>query len=98
MAKSQFGDAVRPHPADILKMVTSNLRGVTDDEIYGYLAPGLPADFVVLNFHQPHLRASRHLVASAVTRVTPADILGTFRQGKALYAAPSLARELGLEV
>lgn len=96
IAKSQFGDAVQPHPADILRMVTSNLRSVIDDEIYGYLAPGLPADFVVLNFHQPHLRASRHLVASAVTRVTPADILGTFRQGKALYVAPSLARELGL--
>ncbi|MGB3788079.1 MAG: amidohydrolase family protein [Phormidesmis sp.] len=98
IAKSQFGDAVQPHPADILRMITSNLQSVIDDEVYGYLAPGLPADFVVLNFHQPHLRASRHLVASAVTRVTPADILGTFRQGKALYAAPDLARELSLEI
>ncbi|MEL7503441.1 MAG: amidohydrolase family protein [Cyanobacteria bacterium J06554_6] len=88
IAKSQFGDAVQPHPAEILKLVTSNLRGVIDDDIYGYLEPGLPADFVVLDFCQPHLRASRHLVASTVTRVTPADILATFRQGKALYTSP----------
>jgi len=86
MAKSQFGDAVRPDPAAILKMVTSNIRQVLPDT-WGYLGVGLPADLVVLDFHQPHLRASRHIIASILTRVTPADVRLTLRQGKPLYQA-----------
>ena len=88
IAKSQFGNATEPDPADVLKMATSNIQGVIDADTYGYLAPGLPADFVVLNFHQPHLRASRHIVASVVTRVTPDDVLATVRQGQVLFSAP----------
>ncbi|MDX2240951.1 MAG: amidohydrolase family protein [Leptolyngbyaceae cyanobacterium bins.302] len=84
VAKSQFGDAIRPDPRQILKMVTSNLRSLLPD-VYGYLDTGLPADFVVLDFTKPHLRRSRHIPASIVTRVTPDDVLATFRQGKALY-------------
>jgi cytosine/adenosine deaminase-related metal-dependent hydrolase len=85
IAKSQFGDAQRPEPAAILKMVTSNMRAVLGGDTYGYLAPGLPADFVVVNFHQPHLRASQHILASLLTRVTPEDILMTVRQGRILW-------------
>ena len=88
IAKSQFGNAVQPDPTQILQMATSNIRGVLDPETFGYLEPGLPADFVVLNFHQPHLRASRHLAASVVTRVTPDDVLATVRQGNVLFVAP----------
>lgn len=87
IAKSQFGDAIRPNPSDILKMVTSNIRHLLPDTP-GYLDIGLPADLVVLNFHQPHLRASRHLIASIVTRVTPADVLLTLRQGTVLHHSP----------
>lgn len=90
IAKSQFGDAVHPEPASILKMVTSNIRYVLPDT-WGYLKVGLPADLLVLNFHQPHLRASRHIVASILTRVTPADVLLTLRQGKVLYQAEEFA-------
>ncbi|MEM8545784.1 MAG: amidohydrolase family protein [Cyanobacteria bacterium P01_H01_bin.119] len=89
VAKSQFGNAVEPDPAKILQMVTSNLKGVIHTDTYGYLEPGLPADFVALNFYQPHLRASRHIVASVVTRVTPDDVLATVRQGQFLYQAES---------
>ncbi|MEM9908939.1 MAG: amidohydrolase family protein, partial [Cyanobacteria bacterium P01_D01_bin.44] len=88
VAKSQFGNAIDPAPAEILKMVTSNIRGVIDADTFGYLEPGLPADFVVLNFNQPHLRASRHIVASVITRVTPDDVLATVNQGKILFASP----------
>jgi hypothetical protein len=42
----------------------------------------------VLNFHQPHLRATRHIPASIVTRVTPEDVLATYRLGRPLYCAP----------
>lgn len=84
IAKSQYGDAVRPAPTDILKMVTSNVRHLFP-ETPGYLDVGLPADLVVLDFHKPHLRASRHLVASILTRVTPDDVRLTLRQGKPLY-------------
>ncbi|MEP1080150.1 hypothetical protein NDI52_32830 [Leptolyngbya sp. PL-A3] len=59
--------------------------GATDTG--GYLKVGLPADLVVLNFHQPHLRASQHILASILTRVTPADVLLTLRQGTVLYQA-----------
>ncbi len=88
VAKSQFGNAIAPDPTDVLKMATSNIKGVIDTGTYGYLAPGLPADFVVLNFHQPHLRATRHIVASVVTRVTPDDVLATVRQGQVLFSTP----------
>jgi cytosine/adenosine deaminase-related metal-dependent hydrolase len=87
LAKSQFGDAVRPDPSVILKMVTSNISSVLNNNIYGYLEEGLPADFVVLDFTQPHLRASRNILASVVTRVTPDDVLATVRRGQYLYQA-----------
>ncbi|HEY9641835.1 MAG TPA: amidohydrolase family protein [Coleofasciculaceae cyanobacterium] len=87
VAKSQFGNAIQPDPTTILKMATSNIRPVLGGDSYGYLEAGLPADFVVLNFTQPHLRASRHLIASIVTRVTPEDVLATVRQGQTLYQA-----------
>jgi cytosine/adenosine deaminase-related metal-dependent hydrolase len=87
LAKSQFGDAVRPDPRVILKMVTSNIGSVLNNNTYGYLEKGLPADFVVLDFAQPHLRASRNILASVVTRVTPDDVLATVRRGQYLYRA-----------
>jgi cytosine/adenosine deaminase-related metal-dependent hydrolase len=87
LAKSQFGDAVRPDPRVILKMVTSNISSVLNNNTYGYLEKGLPADFVVLDFTQPHLRASRNILASIVTRVTPDDVLATVRRGQYLYRA-----------
>lgn len=90
VAKSQFADAVRPDPTAILKMVTSNVRSLLGGDTYGYLAPGLPADYVLLDFTQPHLYASRHLIASILTRVTPADILATVRQGQVLYGTTQI--------
>jgi len=89
LAKSQFGDAKQPAPQTILKMVTSNIRGVLGGDTYGYLETGLPADFVILNFHQPHLRSSQHIPASVVTRVTPEEVLLTVRQGKVLWQSPN---------
>lgn len=88
IAKSQFGNATEPDPTQILQMVTSNIQGVIDTDTFGYLAPGLPADLVALDFSQPQLRASRHIVASVVSRVTPKDVLATVRRGKPLFAAP----------
>ncbi|HEY9880432.1 MAG TPA: amidohydrolase family protein [Leptolyngbyaceae cyanobacterium] len=88
VAKSQFGDAVNPDPAAVLQMVTVNLKGVFDSDTYGYLDQGLPADFVVLDFTQPHLKRSRHVLASILTRVTPAEVLMTVRRGNCLYTKP----------
>jgi cytosine/adenosine deaminase-related metal-dependent hydrolase len=85
VAKSQFGDAVTPDPAAILAMATSNARAALGGDTWGQIDLGLPADLVILDFHQPHLRATRHIVASVVTRVTPADVLATYRQGRPLY-------------
>jgi cytosine/adenosine deaminase-related metal-dependent hydrolase len=85
VAKSQFGDALRPDPTDILRMVTRNGRSLLGGDFYGTLEVGHPADCVVLDFTQPHLRASQHLVASIVSRVTPDDVLLTLHQGQVLY-------------
>lgn len=88
LAKSQFGDALSPDPAAILKMATSNIRPVLGGDHHGALEIGLPASFVVLDFTKAHLRHTRHLVASIVTRVTPDDVLATYRLGRPLYLAP----------
>jgi cytosine/adenosine deaminase-related metal-dependent hydrolase len=88
LAKSQFADALAPTPLAILRMATVNIRPVLGGDHHGQLAAGLPATFVVLDFHQPHLRATRHLPASVITRVTPEDVLATYRQGRELYRAP----------
>jgi cytosine/adenosine deaminase-related metal-dependent hydrolase len=89
LAKSQFADAVTPDPTAILKMATSNIRALLGGDHYGYLDRGLPADFVLLDFNAPHLRATRHLTASIVTRVTPADVLATYRHGRELWRSPA---------
>jgi cytosine/adenosine deaminase-related metal-dependent hydrolase len=86
LAKSQYGNAIDPAPTRILRTVTSNARALLGGDCHGYLDVGLPADLVVLDFRKPHLRASRHLLASIVTRVTPEDLLATYRQGRTLYA------------
>ena len=91
LAKSQYGDAVRPDPRVVLRMATSNARRALGGDHHGALDTGLPATFVVLDFYQPHLRASRHLPASIVTRVTPEDVLATFRFGRAIYENPQFA-------
>lgn len=88
LARSQSGDARFPDPIEILKMATSNIRPLLGGDYHGSLARGLPADFVVLDFNQPHLRATRHLTASLVTRVTPADVLATYRHGQPLWTDP----------
>jgi cytosine/adenosine deaminase-related metal-dependent hydrolase len=85
LAKSQYGDAVRPDPLAILRMATCNIRGVLGPSHPGCLAEGLPATFVVLDFERPHLRSTRHIPASIVTRVTPEDVLATYRLGSPLY-------------
>ena len=87
VAKSQFADALAPDPTAILKMATSNIRAVLGGDHHGALEVGLPATFVVLDFTQGHLRHTRHLTASIVTRVTPDDVLATYRHGRALYQA-----------
>jgi 5-methylthioadenosine/S-adenosylhomocysteine deaminase len=88
LAKSQYGDALSPDPLAILRMATVNIRPVLGGDHHGQLATGLPATFVVLDFNQPHLRSTRHLPASIVARVTPEDVLATYRLGRELYRAP----------
>lgn len=92
VARSQAANAFDPSPASVLKMATSNVRGLLGGDVYGWLEQGLPADFVVLDFFQPQLRFSRHLVASVLTRVTPEDVLATYRQGRVLWRDPRWTR------
>ncbi|NEQ70294.1 MAG: amidohydrolase family protein, partial [Symploca sp. SIO2D2] len=85
LCKSQYGDSLRPDPACILKMATTNAGTFLGGDHAGYLDEGLPASFAAWDFSQSHLRASRHVVASLVSRVTPAECLMTAREGKELY-------------
>ena len=90
VAKSQFADALSPDPTAILKMAPPNIRPVLGGDHHGALDTGLPASFVVLDFTKGHLRHTRHLIASIVTRVTPDDVLATYRHGKPLHQSPGL--------
>jgi cytosine/adenosine deaminase-related metal-dependent hydrolase len=87
LAKSQYGNATAPDPLEILKMATVNAGKVLGDRFPGYLAEGLPANLCMLDFRVPHLRHTRHLPASIVTRATPAEVLLTLREGNALSRA-----------
>ena len=78
---------MHPDPLVILRMATSNIRAVLGSAHPGCLEAGLPATFVVLDFFQTHLRSTRHIPASIVTRVTPEDVLATYRLGKPLFGA-----------
>ena len=89
VAKSQFGDALSPDPTAILRMATTNVAAALGGDHYGRLETSLPASFAVLDFTAPHLKNSRHTVGSIVTRVTPADVLATYRLGQPLWTAPS---------
>jgi cytosine/adenosine deaminase-related metal-dependent hydrolase len=85
LAKSQYGDALRPEPASILRMVTSNAGTVLAERFPGYLEEGMPANLCLLDFHAPQLRHTRHIIASILTRVTPLEVLATMCNGKILY-------------
>jgi cytosine/adenosine deaminase-related metal-dependent hydrolase len=85
LAKSQFGNAVDPHPSTILKMSTSNVRHLRNGRHHGFIGLNEPASFVVINGSRPHIRESRHVSATVVTRVTPEDIMATYRNGQRLH-------------
>jgi cytosine/adenosine deaminase-related metal-dependent hydrolase len=85
LARQQSGGETGPDPAAILRLVTTNLRPVLGGDCHGFLEKGLPADFAVLNFRRPHLRATRNLIASIVSRVTPEEVLATYRRGEPIW-------------
>lgn len=80
--------AAEPDPALILKMVTSNIRPLLGGDHHGFLDAGLPASFVVLDFTADHLRHTRNLLATLTTRIGTADVLATYREGRALWSTP----------
>ena len=90
LARAQGGDPRRPDPVDLLRMVTVNAGLVLGDRFPGFLEPQRPATFVVLDFYAPHLRATRHILASIVGRVTPAEVLATLSHGRAVWQAPGI--------
>jgi cytosine/adenosine deaminase-related metal-dependent hydrolase len=85
VARSQYGDAHNPHPSDILRMTTANAGALLGSRHEGVLKIGASASFCVIDFNAPHLRASKHIVASLITRVTPADVISTHRKGMVVF-------------
>lgn len=86
LARSQGGEGWRPNPVDILKMATVNFgRTRWGKEFPGTLSPGGVATFTVIDLQAPHLRHSRNLTASIITRTSPGDIRQTVRAGEILY-------------
>lgn len=88
LARTQAGDPRVPDPAALLRMVTVNASTVLGDRFPGQLEAHRPATFVVLDFHSAHLRATRHILASIVGRITPSEVLATVRHGQVLWHAP----------
>ncbi len=84
IARSQHDDPKGPDPNSILKMATSNTRHFPGRERSGFLERGKDANFVVLDFGASHLKRSRNLLATIMTRVTPSDVVATYRRGKCL--------------
>jgi len=93
LARSQFGaaQAAAPDPLALLKMVTVNASTVLGDDFPGQLASGGPATFVALDFTAAHLRHTRNLPASIIGRVSPADVLATYRHGRELWRRPDVS-------
>jgi len=97
LARSQAGDEWRPDPVDILKMATANFgRTRWGDELPGTLLPGGPATFTVVDLQAAHLRHSRNLTASIITRASPADIRQTVLAGEILYQQDGFCDDLRL--
>jgi len=88
VARSQYADPRFPDPAAILKMATCNAGLAFGDRFPGRIEEGLPANLCMLDFHAPHLRHSKNLLASIITRATPAEVLMTLHRGKVLYQNP----------
>lgn len=89
VARSQAGEdrASDPDPREFLKMVTTNVAGALGDDYGRGLAEGCPATFVVLDFTSPTLRHTRNLLTTLVTRVTPADVMATYSEGRELWSS-----------
>jgi len=90
LVRSQAGEGrpADPSPQELLKMVTTNIAGVIGEDHGRGLAVGAPATFVVVDFSALHLRHTRNLLTSLVSRVTPADVLATYRLGRELWCRP----------
>ena len=88
LARAQSGPATPVDPLAILRLATCNIHAVLRGHYHGHLAAGLPADFAVLNFTSPHLRATRNLAAAIVSRLTPEDVLATYRAGEPIWRTP----------
>lgn len=93
LARSQAGETrpAAPDPAALLRMVTRNVAAVLGGDHHGYLDHGLPATFAVLDFTAEHLRHTRNLMTSLITRIGTADVLATYRCGRELWKDPRLS-------
>jgi 5-methylthioadenosine/S-adenosylhomocysteine deaminase len=93
LVRSQAGEdrPAQPAPLDLLKMVTTHPARLLGGDHHGYIAEGLPASFVALDFSAAHLRSTHHLPATLIGRVGSADVLATYREGRSLWQAPGFA-------
>lgn len=85
LLRSQFGDPRYPDPAEVLKMTTVNLAKIFPGRSTGILEEGGEATFCLVDFRAPHLRNSRHILGSLVSRVSREDVVCTVRKGNLLY-------------
>jgi cytosine/adenosine deaminase-related metal-dependent hydrolase len=89
LARSQARDPLQPDPTHILRAAVTPCD--PREPLHGLVVGG-PAALFLADFSRGALRRSQHLVASLVGRLTPADVLGTFSQGRVLHADPRLAQ------
>lgn len=89
LARSQSGDPLQPDPARILRAATRPC----DPRVPAVgIAEGARADVFLADFSQGALARTRHLVASIVGRLTPADVVATFAAGRQIHARHDAGR------
>jgi cytosine/adenosine deaminase-related metal-dependent hydrolase len=91
LACSQAGEANRPPPESILKMVTSNLsKTVWGDSMPGTVRVGAPADFLELNVSRSPYQRSLNPTATLLTRGGAQDLQRTWIDGKTVFDRTTL--------
>lgn len=82
--KHELGDATAMPGDTVLRLATRNGAQAMGFEDSGLLAPGHPADLILVDFNRPHLRPRHNLVANLVYTACGADVSHVIVDGRLL--------------
>lgn len=82
--KHALGDATAMPGDTVLRLATRNGARAIGFEESGVLAPGRPADLILVDFRRPHLRPRHSLIANLVYAACGADVSHVIVDGRLL--------------